>query len=162
VKVTVTDGSVSTSGQLVLSFKEPAGLQAKFTGETTLGKFVAIEKANAEDILNCESLALHDLSVGYNPIFVHAKKVVLADFFAHLIIQPGGRLNLQEIVDTSEPAGQAKSADLPSPASQAVKGNPPAQTATSGATDIQIEELTSRVGASSSWIAPSSRTTPRS
>ena len=146
VKVTVTDGRVSTSGQLVLSITEPAGLQAKFTGETTLGKFAAIEKANAEDILNCESLALHDLSVGYNPIFVHAKKVVLADFFAHVIIQPGGRLNLQEIVDTSEPAGQAKPAEPPSPAGQTVKANPPAQTATSTATDIQIEELTLQGG----------------
>jgi Domain of Unknown Function (DUF748) len=146
VKVTVTDGRVSTSGQLVLSINEPAGLQAKFTGETTLGKFAAIEKTNAEDILNCESLALHDLSAGYNPIFVHAKKVVLADFFAHLIIQSGGRLNLQEIVDTSEPAGKAKPAELPSPAGQTVKANPPAQAATSTATDIQIEELTLQGG----------------
>ena len=146
VKVTVADGHVSTSGRLALSIKEPAGLQAKFTGETTLGKFSAIEKANAEDILKCESLALHDLSVGYNPVFVQAKKVVLADFFAHVIIQPGGRLNLQEIVDTSEPAGQAKPAESPSPAGQTVKADPPAQTATSTTTDIQIEEVTLQGG----------------
>lgn len=146
VKVTIADGHVSTSGQLALSIKEPAGLQAKFTGETTLGKFAAIEKANAEDILKCESLALHDLSVGYNPIFVHAKKVVLADFFAHVIIQPGGRLNLQEIVDTSEPAGQAKPVEPPSPAGQTVKADHPAQTATGTLTDIQIEEVTLQGG----------------
>jgi uncharacterized protein involved in outer membrane biogenesis len=146
VKVTVADGHVSTSGQLALSIKEPAGLQAKFTGEITLGKFAAIEKINAEDILKCESLALHELSVGYNPIFVHAKKVVLADFFAHVIIQPGGRLNLQEIVDTSEPAGQAKPAEPPSPAGQTVKADPPAQTAPSTTTDIQIEEVTLQGG----------------
>jgi len=65
------------------------GCKAKFTGETTLGKFSAIEKANAEDILKCESLALHDLSVGYNPVFVQAKKVVLTDSSPTSSFNPG-------------------------------------------------------------------------
>jgi len=81
VKVTITDGRVSTTGRLELSIKEPEGLSAKFTGETTLARFSAIEKANAEDILNCQSLALSELSVGVNPLFVRAKKVALSDFF---------------------------------------------------------------------------------
>ena len=112
VKVTITDGRVSTKGRLELSIKEPQGLQAKFTGETNLAKFGAIEKTTSDELLNWESLALQGLSVGYNPLSIRAKKIALADFFAHVIIQPGGRLNLQEITDTGE---AAKPADQPKP-----------------------------------------------
>ena len=113
VKIAITDGRVSTAGRLELSTKEPPGLQAKYTGEITLGKFAAVEKSTAEDILKWESLALTELSVGYNPLFVHAKKVALADFFAHLVIQPDGRLNLQEIAATEAASPQPRNPRLP-------------------------------------------------
>ena len=143
VKVTVTDGRLSTTGRLEFSTKEPPGLQAKYTGEITLGKFAAIDKANAEDVLKWDSLALRELSVGYNPLFVRAKRVALADFFAQIVVQPNGRLNLQEIMDAPEapnaapsstPAGQTQKTDAPSPAAPTV------------ATDVQIEEVTLQGG----------------
>jgi len=83
---------------------------------------------------------LQDLSVGYNPISVRAKKVALADFFARVIIQPGGRLNLQEIMATGQPvkpAGQEK----PTPGSARTEPAAP-----SAAQDVQIEELTIQAG----------------
>ncbi len=141
VKIAITDGRVSTAGRLELSTKEPPGLQAKYTGEITLGKFAAIEKSTAEDILKWESLALTELSVGYNPLFVHAKKVALANFFAHLVIQPDGRLNLQEIAATegvANPAGSAK----PAPAAPETK----APATPNVPMDIRIEEVTLQAG----------------
>ncbi len=146
VKVTIADGRISTSGRLHLSIKEPAGLEAKYTGDTTLGKFSAIEKDSAEDILRWESLALHDLSVGYNPLFVRAKKVALADFFARVVVQPDGRLNLQEIVSPSEPVVQPKPAQPVSPPSQAAKTAAPLSATPSPGRDIQIEEVTLQGG----------------
>ncbi|HSC72420.1 MAG TPA: DUF748 domain-containing protein, partial [Candidatus Methylomirabilis sp.] len=149
VRVTLTDGRFSTSGRLELSIKEPAGLQARFAGETTLGKFAAIEKVNSEDILKWESLALRELSVGYNPLFVRAKKVALADFFAHVIIQPSGRLNLQEIVVAPEPVtsgDQPKPAQPSSQPSQTPKTDASAPAAASAVQDIQIEEVTLQGG----------------
>jgi uncharacterized protein involved in outer membrane biogenesis len=146
VKVTVADGRISTSGRLELSIKEPAGLQAKYTGETTLGKFAAIQKDSAEDILKWESLVLHDLSVGYNPLFVHAKKVALADFFARVIVQPDGRLNLQEIVSPSAAADQPKPAQPPSPPSPTAKAEVIPPSTPGIAKDIQIEEITLQGG----------------
>ncbi|HSB78938.1 MAG TPA: DUF748 domain-containing protein, partial [Candidatus Methylomirabilis sp.] len=88
VKVTLADGRVSTTGHVELSLKEPEGLKAKFTGGVTLGKFAAIDKVSSDDILKWESLTLNELSVDYNPMSVRAKKVALADFFAHVIVQP--------------------------------------------------------------------------
>jgi hypothetical protein len=143
LKVTISDGRLTTAGRLELSIKEPQGLQAKFTGETNLAKFGALDKASAEELLKWESLALQELSVGYNPLFVRAKKVALADFFAHIIMQPNGRLNLQEITDTgvtSKPADQPKAA--PSPAKAEAKAAAPPVVAK----DIQIDEVTLQGG----------------
>ena len=140
VKVTLTGGLVSTKGRLELSLKEPEGLKAKFTGESNLAKFGALEKTTADELLKWESLALQELSVGYNPISVRAKKVALADFFAHVIIQPGGQLNLQEITATGQPVTPA---DQKKPTPGAAKTEPAAPAA---AQDVQIEELTMQGG----------------
>ncbi len=143
VKVAITDGRVSTSGRLELNLKEPERLQAKYVGEITLGKFAAIDKANAEDVLKWDSLALHELSVGYNPVFVHAKKVALADFFAQIIVQPNGRLNLQDIMGEPEAPNAAPSS---SPAGQTAKTDAASPAAPTVATDVQIEEVTLQGG----------------
>lgn len=140
VKVTLTGGLVSTKGRLELRIKEPQGLKATFTGESSLAKFGALEKTTADELLRWESLAVQDLSVGYNPLSIRARKVALADFFAHIIIQPGGRLNLQEIVATGQPATPA---DQPKSASTAAKTEPSAPATRQ---DIQIEEVTLQGG----------------
>lgn len=140
VKVTVAEGRVSTTGRLALSIKEPAGLQATFTGETSISKFAALEKATAEDLLKWESLSLREISAGHNPFSFHAKRVALADFFAKVVIQSGGTLNLQDILEKDgqpQPAPTAptevKLETLPRPAA--------------GSTgDIQIEEITLQGG----------------
>jgi uncharacterized protein involved in outer membrane biogenesis len=141
VKIAITDGRVSTAGRLELSTKEPLGFQAKYTGEITLGKFAAVEKSTAEDILKWESLALTELSVGYNPLLVHAKKVALADFFAHLVIQPDGRLNLQEIAVTDE-AAKPTASPKRAPVTPEVK----APATPSAPMDVRIEEVTLQAG----------------
>ena len=143
VKVTITDGRLTTTGRLVLSIKEPQGLQASFTGETNLANFGAIEKSTSDELLNWESLALQGLSVGYNPLSIRAKKIALANFFAHVVIQPDGRLNLQEITDTNE---AAKPADQPKPAVSPAKTEVAVPAGPNSAKDVQIEELTLQGG----------------
>ena len=149
VRVTITDGRLSTNGRLQISTKAPEGLQVKFNGETSLNKFAAIEKVTADDVLNWGSLSLQDLSAGYNPLVVHAKKVALADFFSHVIIQPNGRLNLQEILSpqegttSAEPPRPARSLSAPAQPSKPDAAPPAAPGPTQ---DVQIEELTLQGG----------------
>jgi hypothetical protein len=143
VKIAITDGRVSTTGRLELNLKEPEGLHAKYAGEITLGKFAATDKGNAEDVLRWDSLALHELSVGYNPLFVRAKRVALADFFAQIIVQPDGRLNLQEIMGAPEAPNAAPSSP---PAGQTAKTDAPSPAAPTVATDVRIEEVTMQGG----------------
>jgi uncharacterized protein involved in outer membrane biogenesis len=140
VKVTVAEGRVSTTGRLALSIKEPAGLQATFTGELSIGSFAALEKATAEDLLRWESLSLREISAGHNPFTFHAKRVVLADFFAKVIIQADGMLNLQDILEKD---GQPQSApEIP----MAAKAEDLARPAAAHPGGIQIEEVTLQGG----------------
>ncbi len=146
VKVTVADGRVSTRGRLSLSIKEPAGLQTSYAGDALIGKFSAIEKVGAEDLLKWQSLALRDLSVNTNPLRVRAKRVSLTDFFARILIQPNGRLNLQEIVETP---GAPKSGDQPESAPETTRASErdsSPQGGRGGAADIRIEEVTLQGG----------------
>ena len=143
IKVTITDGRLTTTGRLNLSIKEPQGLQAKFTGETNLAKFGVIEKITSDELLKWESLALQELSVGYNPLSIRAKKIALADFFAHVVIEPNGRLNLQEITDTGE---AATSADQPKPAAAPATKEGAAPAGSTGPKDVQIEAVTLQGG----------------
>jgi len=152
VRITIMDGRLSTNGRLQISTKEPEGLQVKFNGETSLNKFAAIEKATADDVLNWGSLSLQNVSAGYNPLVVHAKKVALADFSARVLIQPNGRLNLQEIIIPSEepkPAEESKPVQPQKPASQSSQVSKPEsspQAAPGAPTDIRIEEVTLQNG----------------
>jgi uncharacterized protein involved in outer membrane biogenesis len=149
VNLTITDGRVSAGGRLELGVKESGALQAKFTGDTNLAKFSAIEKVSADEVLKWDSLAVHELSATYDPLVIHARKVALADFFAHVIIQPSGRLNLQEIAgagDDAQPAAAPTPASPPTPA-RAPGGTDVAQPAVAGPTrDIQIQEVTVQGG----------------
>ncbi len=140
VKVIIADGRVSTTGRLTVSLQEPTGLQATFTGETSISKLAALDKVSAEDLLKWESLTLHELSAGFNPLYVRAKRVALADFFAWVVIQPNGKLNLQEIVETPQepkPAPQPSQAAAPAPSPQTTVERP---------RNIQIEEVTLQGG----------------
>jgi hypothetical protein len=148
VKVVINDGYASTTGRLELSIKEPEGLSAKYTGETNLATFSIAEKATAEDLLRWQSLSMTDLAVGINPMFVRAKKVALADFFAHVVLNPGGRVNLLELTETpAAPTAPAapKAAPPPSAAGAVPPSSPPAA-APGLPKEIQIDELTLQGG----------------
>ena len=143
VKVTLTGGSVSANGRAVLSMKAPAGLTLTYTGDTAVNQFAAIEKATSEDLLRWESLSLRQVAAGYNPLHFHAEKVALANFFAKVVMQEGGTLNLQEIMVKDEGATPAQpSPPAAAPATPAAApSQPPAPPM-----DIQIAEMTLQGG----------------
>jgi hypothetical protein len=140
VKIIVTNGAVSTSGNLSLTDQKGTGLQTTYRGDTSLSQFSSIDKAHAEDFLTWESLYLGDLDVGYNPTYVHINTVALADFYARLIIHPDGSLNLQKIIE-------AKSGE-PEPvrAAQSPTSDTHAGTPDKAGRDLRIEKVTLQGG----------------
>lgn len=129
-----------------MNIKEPTGLQGSFAGNAIVGKFAAVDSASSEDLLKWESFALGDLSVGFDPLLVRAKKVSLADFFARILIQPNGRLNLQDILN---PPSQPKSEGEPKPAPtrrHTPEGAASREAGAQDSRDIRIDEVTLQAG----------------
>jgi hypothetical protein len=102
IKITVTEGTISTAGNFSLGTTDKKELKAAYRGEASLSNFSSIDKLNAEDFLKWESLSLSGLNVGYNPLSIDIKGISLTNFYSRVIMNPGGTLNLQEIIEKGE------------------------------------------------------------
>jgi hypothetical protein len=98
VKIIVTNGNVSSSGNLLITDQKGVGPQMTYKGDASLSRFSSIDKARAEDFVTWESLSLGGLTVGYNPTSLRIQRVALSDFFARVIIYPDGSINLQQTI----------------------------------------------------------------
>ena len=77
--------------------------------------------AREDDLLNWKSLGLRGIDVALapgRPTRVDVRETSLSDFFARVIVQESGRINLQDLV--KQPAQEAASAAPAAPASAAV------------------------------------------
>ena len=98
VKIAVTGGAFSTTGNLSLGIPDNKEMKVTYRGNAALSGFSSIDKANAEDFLKWDSLSFSGLNVGYSPLSIDIKGIALTDFYSRVIINPQGTLNLQEIV----------------------------------------------------------------
>lgn len=113
LNIDVTRGQVALDGAVQLrqaptaTAADRAGLSGGFTGQVTVGDFHAVDKLNSADFLKWKSLYLAKLDLRLNPDSVSIGEVALADFFARVIINREGKLNLLQIVRQSEAAPAA-------------------------------------------------------
>ena len=103
VKIAVTGGAISTAGNLSFTSTEKKEIKATYKGEAAVNNFSSIDKLNGEDLLKFESLSLSDLNVGYTPLSIDIKGISLTDFYARVLVNSEGKINLQEIMKTEEP-----------------------------------------------------------
>jgi hypothetical protein len=140
IRITVTNGLISTSGNLSFTGQNGYGPMIAYSGNALLSRFSSIDMARAEDFLNWGTLHLADMRVGYNPTFLLIKKIALTDFYARLIIHPDGSLNLQQIIGARpDKAGQRSAAATP-------KTDRPASAPEKNARDIRIQQVTLQGG----------------
>ncbi len=97
VKITVTDGALSTAGNLTLGYSDKKELKAAYNGEGALNNFASIDKQDAEDVMKMESLALSDLHFDSDPFSIGIKGIALSNFYTRVLINADGTLNLQQI-----------------------------------------------------------------
>lgn len=101
LNIDVTRGQVTLEGAVQLRqtpTADSAGLSGGFTGQVTVGDFYAVDKINSADFLKWKSLHLAKLDLRLHPDSVSIGEVALADFFARVIINRQGKLNLLQIV----------------------------------------------------------------
>ena len=140
VKINITSGLASTSGNLSFTEQKRIGPQITYSGNVLLSRFSSIDMAHAEDFLTWKSLHLADLKVGYNPTFFLINKVALTDFYARLILHADGSLNLQRII-VAKPQTPEQS-----PATSSRKTDAPAGTQEKTVKDIRIQQVTLQGG----------------
>lgn len=97
----------------------PAGLRLALAGNAALDDFRANTLSPAEDLLAWKSLQVRGLQLAMAPgqvTKVSVDETVLSDYFARLIIDETGRINLQGLVKHEGEAPAASGTATPSPA----------------------------------------------
>ncbi len=121
IKVTVTDGSLSTAGHLILGMSDQKEFRMAYSGNASLIRFASIDKKNAEDFLKLESLSLENLRVDSDPFSLNIGGIALSNFYARIVVQPEGILNLQQVFGGEEVKKEPPSKEESPPAAQAEK-----------------------------------------
>jgi uncharacterized protein involved in outer membrane biogenesis len=143
VKITLTDGSISTTGRLQVKDEEGKGVQIVYKGESALNNFATIDKASSEDFLKWKSIVFSNMDIGVNPLYVNIEGVALTDFYSRLIINPKGVINLQEIMAEKKDATDKGSKEKPA---QKPDQKKPGASATEPPMKIKIDNVTFQGG----------------
>ena len=99
LNVDITRGQVTVGGNVQLRQSGQTGsVSGGFAGQATVGDFQAVDKLNSADFLRWKSLHLGKVDVRLGPEAVSIGEVALSDFFARVIVNPEGKLNLLQIV----------------------------------------------------------------
>ena len=103
VLMTVTGGTISTTGDLSFGSTEKKGITAVYKGKASVANFSSIDNLNGQDLLKFESLSLSDLNAAYTPLSVDIKGIALTNFYALVLVDSQGKINLREVLAHREP-----------------------------------------------------------
>jgi uncharacterized protein involved in outer membrane biogenesis len=138
VKMTVTGGTISTTGNLSFGSTEKEGIKMAYKGKASVAGFSSIDKLNGQDLLKFESLSLSGVNAGYTPLSVDIKGISFTNFYALVLVNSEGKLNLQEMLASEEPK------EAPIPARPEAATAPPAKKEPSKS--IKIDQVTLQGG----------------
>ncbi|HEY4039270.1 MAG TPA: DUF748 domain-containing protein [Burkholderiaceae bacterium] len=98
VNLLMTQADLSTRGRLVVDRSADGNIKGGFRGDATLGNLATIDKLNANDFVNWKALSFNGVDARLAPFSLAIDQITLSEFFARVIIDPSGRINLQDIV----------------------------------------------------------------
>jgi len=110
VNLRLTQALLSGKGSLRLDQDAKGALRGGYKGNASIDRLATIDKASASDFVSWKSLALGGMDVAIEPFAMSIDKVTLSDFFARVIIDPNGRINLQDVRRT-EASGERSLTD---------------------------------------------------
>ncbi len=128
VNLLVTQANLSSHGRLSVAQNVDGSFKGGFRGELALGNLATIDKLSGNDFLDWKSLRFVGIDLRLAPLALDIEQIALSDFFARVLVDPGGRINLQDIVRGQ--ADQQRSLTEAAPAAAApVAQAPPASRA---------------------------------
>src|SRR5262249_47945097 len=102
-----------------------------YRGDVTLGKFNVLDRVTGDEFAKWEALSLNkiDAEIGGAPPKVHIGEVALSDFYARVILNRDGKLNLNDVVAQQAPTSvtRAKSTTAAAPPPPEPETKPPAE-----------------------------------
>jgi len=102
INLLITQAELSSRGRLVLDQAGDGSFMGGFRGDATLGNLATIDKLNGSEFLNWKSLSFGGVNARLAPFALDIDRIALNDFYARVIIDPSGRINLQDIVASGQ------------------------------------------------------------
>jgi hypothetical protein len=156
VNLLVTQADLSTHGRFALDVAADGSIKGGFRGDATLGNVATIDKLDASDFVNWKALSFSGVDAKLAPFSLAIDQIKLSEFFARVIIDPSGRINLQDIVRsggeqrslTSEQPQAAAPTLTPGPSPTGVGEGSPSSSAGAApaALPIKIREIRLEAG----------------
>ncbi|SFG93179.1 protein of unknown function [Duganella sp. CF458] len=119
VNLRLLQAAVSSKAQLRLETGKDGSVGGGFKGDVSVSRLSTVDKSSSNDFLSWKSLAFGGMDVNFKPFALNIDRVMLDDFFARVIIDPNGRLNVQDV--TRKEGEEGKSLTEAGTRAQAVK-----------------------------------------
>ncbi|MGW8393562.1 DUF748 domain-containing protein [Pseudoduganella sp. HUAS MS19] len=119
VNLRLLQAAVSSKARLRLETGKDGAVAGGFKGDVSVSRLSTVDKSSSNDFLSWKSLAFGGMDVNFKPFTLSIDRIALDDFFARVIIDPNGRLNVQDVMRREGEEG--KSLTEASARAQAVK-----------------------------------------
>ena len=103
-------GRISARGTLQWKIAHDGAPQGRYRGSLSLLDVATVDKVHAKDFLRWKSLFIGGIDSRFHPFSLSIGEISLSDFFARVIVDPDGRINLQNIVGGEPRAGAKRNA----------------------------------------------------
>jgi hypothetical protein len=118
LNITITDGDVSAKGKLQLATHNKQPTTINYTGNANITSFASVDNQDSADFLKWDNLALQNINFASQPQHLSINTINLAGLYSRLIINPDGKLNVQNIIKTSATPTTTSVAPAATPAPQ--------------------------------------------
>lgn len=98
VNLRLVQGAVTSKARLRLDTGKDGAVTGGFKGDVSVNRLSTVDKSSSNDFLSWKSLAFGGMDVNFKPFALNIERVALDDFFARVIIDPNGRINVQDVV----------------------------------------------------------------
>jgi uncharacterized protein involved in outer membrane biogenesis len=97
VNLRLVQAAVSSKARLQLETGSDGAVGGGFKGDVSVDRLSTVDKSSSNDFLSWKSLDFDGLDVNFKPFALNIERVALDDFFARVIIDPNGRINVQDV-----------------------------------------------------------------
>lgn len=101
INLLITRAELSARGHMTVDQNAGGSLRASYRGRASVGNLATVDKLSGQDFLDWKSLSFDGINARLSPFSLDIDRIALNDFFARVILDASGRINLQDIIRAS-------------------------------------------------------------